>query len=120
MLSVRKRKTRGGFRLPAEAYAVLDEVAPGASFGEGGCWLFARAVQILDGGVLYALVSHQVEHVVLAIDGRFVDIDGQWTALEILRRYQPFGLLRLGWLGLGDIPHDEQAAQALAHVLRPR
>lgn len=105
---------------PNAAYAILDRVAPGATFGTGGCWLFARALQHVRGGELFALESENnpVEHVLLKIGGRFVDVDGSWTSGQLARRFGGMCLVPLTNQPLGEIPADESAALELADVLR--
>lgn len=106
--------------LPNEAYEILDRVAPDATFGSGGCWLYARALQILRGGDLYALESddNAVEHVLLQERGRFRDVDGSWNQAQLKTRFPGFRLVPLQGQPLGEVPADEQAAQDLAVLLK--
>jgi hypothetical protein len=114
-----------------EPYRLLDRAVPGGNFGEGGCLILATALQRVLGGELFAVYRGDavMDHVVLKLDGRFLDVDGSHTEEELLdywtahtrgrfrMRVAPF---RPELLSPDDVPFDEQVTEALTEYLRPK
>lgn len=88
------------------AYAILlaDPKLGDATWGEGGCWLAARALAAAaPGSILVGVVEPvssrrlcpwqarepTIHHVAVQLaDGRVIDCDGAWTAAGFLRRWR--------------------------------
>ena len=113
---------------------VLSDASEGSGPFDGGCLICANALKLVFGrGNLIRVASkpdggrpEQAEHYGVLIDGEIIDMNGvhddeeAWiqTLLEegmpVNRRYR----IALGWDSEGDIPHNGEAEQRLAEIIR--
>lgn len=126
VLNMSKTRT-AAMRLPRAAYEILDRVAPGSSFGSGGCWLLADALRQARGGDVVAIVDAEgtAHHFLWRNGAQLVDVDGTWSEVQAMRNMARLGVQGpriVPWAGgdAGEIPVDQQAATELAQVLRGR
>lgn len=100
-------------------YDILDRVAPGATWGTGGCWILAAAI----GGQLFMVkrADGVIDHIVAKVGAdRYQDADGLHSASEL---EQAFGgkLIPLDEAEArrqGEIPYDANAVAELQQRLR--
>lgn len=87
------------FCLSDESYALLDSITTDAdTWTAGGCWILADAVRKGFGGELYSVWGTPLsdrnpaseprpQHVLVKIDGLFIDADGASNEASLLRRW---------------------------------
>lgn len=107
---------------------------------DGGCVIFARALQMRWGGEIVALVGHaqrsvsnepsSAQHAALLIGNRLIDADGMATADEFIRRFERNELLHAGGKitgvrnlhdsDLSEAPRNEELSAKIAKLLKPK
>ena len=93
---------------------------------DGGCIIFARALQIIYGGEIFILVgsSGQAEHAVLMLDDNFIDADGKLPIKQAIKRFENNELVKIiGYRkiqknDLPNTPRNEQISAQIAKLLK--
>lgn len=107
--------------------AVYDIIIQSTDAGpfDGGCVVFAQALQMLLGGEIVVLTNanNRAEHAVTKVDDIYWDFDGPASAQGILRRFarnehaEVTGIRPIEDSDLADAPRDAQAASRIAGLL---
>lgn len=117
----------------SEAYAILDSSeAAGCTWTSGGCFILARALNLLYDLPIYAIVESDgniPHHFVVLRDGRYLDYDGEVVdILRAFRRRENIRARRLeireynpsmdGWIVENNIPMDLNASTRLSEFIQ--
>jgi hypothetical protein len=116
-------------------YSLLINTIGSGPF-DGGCVVFARALQIKFGGDIFVLVGHAqrttstneiAQHAVLMVDNTLVDAAGSATPGELARRFTKNELAHAGGSitqvrkiqpdDLPDAPRNEELSTKIAKML---
>jgi len=104
---------------------------------DGGCVIFAQALQIIYGGEVYVLVGHTVpngadkaQHAVLLLDNKMIDADGPAPIEDFIKRFERNELEYSGGeilsyrpIQAGDLPNaprDLELSKTVADLLKKR
>lgn len=115
-----------------EAYVILDSSeAVGCTWTSGGCFILARALNLLYGLPIYAIVESDgniPHHFVVLRNGRYLDYDGE--AVHILRAFRRrenvcgrrlelrrYDATMDEWITQNHIPMDLDASTRLAELI---
>ncbi len=120
-------------RLMDEAYSLLVQHHDCGPF-DGGCVVFARALQLAYGGNIEVLVGSvtagylpQALHAVLHVGSMYGDADGFATKHHLIARFQKAELLSGGRVSsvrpilsndLPDAPRDEALSKQIAEIIQ--
>lgn len=119
-----------------KVYALLVDKINSGPF-DGGCVIFAQALQQLLGGTVMVLVGKtspdgvvQPQHAVLKLGDKLVDADGALPANQFVARFERnelavtggtiTGIRELADSDLPEAPRDQMLSSAVAHLLNPR
>lgn len=91
---------------------------------DGGCVVFARALQMKFGGDIVALTTkHGADHAALSVKGKLVDADGPAEPEEFTRRFEQNELVKVTGIrpiqdnDLPNAPRSEELSQKIATLL---
>jgi len=110
----------------------------GAGPFDGGCVIFARALQMIYGGEIVALIGYAqssvasknptAQHAALLVDGRMIDADGIKSQDEFVRNFENnelkhasgkiIGIRPLHNSDLSEAPRDEQLSAKISKLLK--
>ena len=91
---------------------------------DGGCVIFAQALQIKFGGDIVVLTNkHSADHAVLSLNGKLIDADGPAEPKEFIRRFEQNELVKITGIrpiqdnDLPDAPRNSELATQIAKLL---
>lgn len=87
-----------------ESYQLLSNIDPEIStWSSGGCWILADAIQKGFGGTLVAIYDNGIaQHVLIEMNGTFIDSDGAATSIKLLHRWKRWEMRRNPKIGPFD------------------
>ena len=121
------------FKNKNKIYSLLINKIGSGPF-DGGCVVFARALQMKFGGNIVVLVGHAqqdtnevAQHAVIRLDDRLMDADGPAMPKDFVRRFSKNELAHAGGSITGvrelqpgdlpDAPRDEEVSKEIAKLL---
>ncbi len=104
-------------------YSLLINSVDSGPF-DGGCVIFARALQIKHGGDIVVLTGkHGADHAILSLNRKFVDADGPAEPNQFIKRFMQNELAEITGVrpikdnDLPDAPRREELSQQIAKLL---
>lgn len=108
-------------------YNLVLQATGGGPF-DGGCVVFAQALQLLLGGDIVVLVNNrdQAEHAAVKSNNQYWDFDGPASEQGLIQRFnksehrQVTGIRPIQHNDLDEAPRDPVAAAEIARLLAPK
>ena len=105
-------------------YQLLIDAIDSGPF-DGGCVVFAQALQIKYGGLIVVLLdrNRQADHAAVKIDNILIDVDGQAEIDAFVKRFEKnerveiFGIRPIRDSDLPDAPRDLELSDKIAKLL---
>ena len=111
------------FKNKNKIYTMLINTVDSGPF-DGGCVVFARALQMKFGGDVMVLTGkHGADHAVLQLNGKLIDADGPAEPKEFIRRFEQNELAQITGIrpielnDLPEAPRSEELSQQIAKLL---